>query len=352
MMLIFLLILYLVIYLLYQFTIDNQYLMNGFRDVVEVRKRVRGDDDDDDDNDDDNYDDVVYDIIDSSDELEVQKRLVFPYRYTIDEPNFCDTDIKVLNVVPVRPSNRQVRDEIRATLGSKDVVSLTQLKVLFLVGASETSEEQQNLEEESLKYHDLVQVDFVDAYLNLTLKTLTALHWKQSRCAQVPWLLKSDDDVFTNPWAVTETLMEAKKDLVCRVLTQKHVCRAVSRHCRHKSWVISRETYAHDKYPPYCNGPAYALNQRAVSEIINRAASRKTHFPMEDAYFTGVLTQGLHLRYNNIGSRMQLYNLQSPPYKSLASGKALFVVDFFKKGNGRYTRLDLWQHLIDSRTKQ
>ncbi|KAK7070050.1 hypothetical protein SK128_013645, partial [Halocaridina rubra] len=259
--------------------------------------------------------------------------------------------LRVLNIIPVRSSDNQVRDGVRRTWGDLHVVSSTKLKSLFLIGASTGNEEQDHLLEESHAFHDIIQVDIIDDYLNLSLKTLTALHWKQSRCPQVPWLLKSDGDVFMNPWAVSQVLKEAKKDFVCRVLRQRYVCRVTSKTCRDERWVMSRQDYPHDRYPPYCNGPAYALNQRAVSSIINKAATRETHFPMEDAYFTGVLAQGLHLHYYDLGTRMRLYHLSTPPHESLASGKALFVVDSYKNSQGKYTHDDLWEHLVASRNQ-
>ncbi|XP_068234003.1 beta-1,3-galactosyltransferase 5-like [Palaemon carinicauda] len=294
-------------------------------------------------------DDVVYDYIDSADELEAQERYDFPYKFILDEPDFCIGDLQTVNIIPVRASDRPERDSVRRTWGKKDVVESTKLKPLFLTGASKSSEEQQNLEKESQTFHDIIQIDIVDTYLNLTLKTLTAFHWKQARCQHVPWLLKSDADVFMNPWAVSRTLRHARKDFVCKVLRHRHVCRSVNKKCRDGRWVMSRETYPHDRYPPYCNGPAYAVNQNAVQKISVTASSRRTHFLMEDIYFTGILPQGLNLHYYDVGTLMCLYHLDSPPYDRLADDKALFVVDSFGKSGGKYTHDDLWQFINASR---
>ncbi|XP_064096439.1 beta-1,3-galactosyltransferase 1-like [Macrobrachium nipponense] len=295
-------------------------------------------------------DDVVYDYIDDTNELEVQKRYEFPYKFLLDEPSFCrGGDLQVVNIIPVRVSDRPARDGVRRTWGLKEVVASTKLKPLFLIGASRSPEEQQSLERESQAFHDIIQIDVVDSYLNLTLKTLTALHWKQGQCQHVPWLLKSDADVFLHPWAVTKTLSWAKKDFVCKVLKQRHVCRSVNKKCRDGRWVMPREIYPHDRYPPYCNGPAYALSQRAVREVLNAASFRKMHFAMEDIYFTGILPQGLNLQYYDVGSQMCLYHLETPPYDRIANGNALFIVDSFGKSRGKYTHDDLWRFLNVSR---
>lgn len=271
----------------------------------------------------------------------------FPYKFLMDEPHFCAEDLLVLNMMPVSVGDAEARARIRRMWGSREVVASTKLRPLFLVGESSDAEQQRRLQEESDEYHDVIQVGFVDSYLNLTLKTLSALHWKHTRCRQVPWLLKSDADVFVSPWALTKLLRNETADIVCRLLFSKNVCRP--HNCRDKRWMIPLEVYPNEFYPPYCNGPAYAVNQKFVREILTVASAEKP-FVMEDAYYTGILAQGLDLKYNNIGSRCQLYHLKQPPYDTVGRGRSLFLVNPERKSRYRYTLEDVWNYLISLRT--
>ncbi|XP_037788645.1 beta-1,3-galactosyltransferase 2-like isoform X2 [Penaeus monodon] len=290
--------------------------------------------------------DIVFDEINADSARREEDDGQFPFRFLIDEPHFCAEDLLVLNMMPVSVGDAEARARVRRMWGAREVVASTRLRPLFLVGESRDAEQQRRLQDESEEYHDVIQVGFVDSYLNLTLKTLSALHWKHTRCRHVPWLLKSDADVFMNPWSVSETLQKATEDIVCRVLYARIVCRPHT--CKDKRWIIPPELYPHDHYPPYCNGPVYAVNQNFIQTVLP-AASAKNPFPMEDAYFTGILVQGTGLRYKDIAKRCQLYHLREPPHETIASGNMLFVVNPEEKSGRRYTLEDLWKRLKASR---
>ncbi|XP_042874649.1 beta-1,3-galactosyltransferase 2-like [Penaeus japonicus] len=270
----------------------------------------------------------------------------FPYEFLIDEPRFCEEDLQVVNMMPISVGDATSRARVRGMWGAKEVVASTRLRPLFLVGESRDAEQQRRLQEESDEYHDVIQVGFVDAYLNLTLKTLSALHWKHTRCPHVPWLLKSDADVFVSPWTVSRVLRNESADIVCRLLFSKNVCRP--HNCKDERWFIPPEVYPHEYYPPYCNGPVYAVNRKFVREILT-VASAENPFVMEDAYYTGILVQGLDLKYHNLGSRCQLYHLKQPPYETLARGRSLFLVNPEEKSQHRYSFEDLWKYLVSLR---
>ena len=70
---------------------------------------------------------------------------------------------------------------------------------------------------------------------------------------------------------------------VCSVNYGKGVCRGegegeADRGCDDR-WVIPRADFAEDTYPPYCNGPIYALNNAYIRQV-------------------GQVTSGDHMRLN------------------------------------------------------
>lgn len=55
---------------------------------------------------------------------------------------------------------------------------------------------------EAKQHGDLVVFEFADSYHNLTLKTALMLQWALRRCPHAGFVLKTDDDVLVNPWAL------------------------------------------------------------------------------------------------------------------------------------------------------
>ncbi|GBP87889.1 Beta-1,3-galactosyltransferase 5 [Eumeta japonica] len=61
---------------------------------------------------------------------------------------------------------------------------------------------------EAKQHGDIVVGDFVDAYHNLTLKTMFMVQWARRRCAHAKYLFKTDDDVLVNPWTMEKVLRD------------------------------------------------------------------------------------------------------------------------------------------------
>jgi len=78
--------------------------------------------------------------------------------------------------------------------------------VIFLVGKTQLDEN--SVKEESKNHADIVQVDVIDSYANLTLKSVALLHWVHTHCSDADYILKMDDDVFVNTRTVNEMMNE------------------------------------------------------------------------------------------------------------------------------------------------
>ena len=66
------------------------------------------------------------------------------------------------------------------------------MRVEVLIGLTLT------LQKESSINDDLLQKPFRDSYKTLTTKTLEILRWYLECCEHVPYLLKTDDDMYIN----------------------------------------------------------------------------------------------------------------------------------------------------------
>lgn len=57
------------------------------------------------------------------------------------------------------------------------------VKIVFLIGQTESNVTQMRIDEESDAANDLIQESFLDSYNNLTLKTVMMLKWVNDSCA-------------------------------------------------------------------------------------------------------------------------------------------------------------------------
>lgn len=85
----------------------------------------------------------------------------------------------------------------------------------FIIGQSKDENLHEPVEEESKNYDDILQVDIIDNYYNLTLKAVGLMNWLNNHCSQVGFLLKVDDDVYVNvrnlAAVITKTLNPSEK---------------------------------------------------------------------------------------------------------------------------------------------
>lgn len=219
------------------------------------------------------------------------------------------------------------------------------MKTVFVVAIPQYDDVQELLEVESKIHHDIIQLDFLDAYGNLTLKTLSILHWTKTFCPQAKWILKSDTDVFVNPFALTQYLNETEADFVCKVCYHCRVCRAGT-HCPPK-WFVSREEYPDEYYPTYCLGSAYVLRANLANKIY--ALANKTHpLIIEDAYFTGILTKNMNVSYDALRGAMFLRGANFLP--RYVTNNVIFMLADLIRYNIKIS--SLWNNLAKNNIQQ
>ena len=99
------------------------------------------------------------------------------FKFTMNHDMCNKTQPLLLMMIHSSPGNFKKRNVIRETWGKETSFVTT----LFLIGWSE--EYQMELEKEDMKYGDLIQGNFVDAYRNMTYKHVMALKWATYHCA-------------------------------------------------------------------------------------------------------------------------------------------------------------------------
>lgn len=116
------------------------------------------------------------------------------FRYPINVPPCKDNQHFVVTVI-TSTKNFERRQLVR--LGWTDHLNAS-ASYAFFMGRTENATIQQWIEEESATYGDIIQIDMIDTYFNLSMKVAALLNWVNTYCPVVPFVLKADDDVYVN----------------------------------------------------------------------------------------------------------------------------------------------------------
>lgn len=208
------------------------------------------------------------------------------YHFIMDHPEACKSKTPFLVLlVPVAPNNVAARDAIRQTWANDSLVQGEVVLTLFMLGCSggpDVEQVQEKLKQEDLQHHDLIQSNFMDTYLNLTIKTMVIMDWLATRCPTAAYGMKVDSDMFLN--IDNLVIMLQKPDipktnyLTGMLMWNRPVVRS-----KGSKWYVSEELFPDPTYPTYTLGMGYVFSNDLPGKLVNVSKSI-TPFNIEDAY--------------------------------------------------------------------
>jgi hypothetical protein len=125
-------------------------------------------------------------------------------KYDLCGENTEKNKVFLLVYVHTAPDNYKRRLLIRETWAKKSM--FTNIRLLFTMGESFSNKTNELLSLENNIYNDIIQEDFIDSYRNLTHKAIMAMKWISKYCKQAQFVLKVDDDIIVNTFAVLRHL--------------------------------------------------------------------------------------------------------------------------------------------------
>ncbi|KAG7223612.1 hypothetical protein INR49_028505 [Caranx melampygus] len=205
------------------------------------------------------------------------------YQLIVDEPSSCQQQSPFLVLmIPVAPHNREARDIIRNTWGKETTVV-----------------------QESQEHRDILQSNFVDSYMNLTIKTMVMFEWLRSHCPNTSYAMKIDSDIFLNVHKLVEMLLNAPQQLYMTGLVVRD---AVVLRDSSSKWFMPDSAFPDSTYPPYTMGLGYVFSLDLPKKILEASLHVKALY-IEDVYV------GLCMRHLGIA-------LTDPPYDGLFQAAA------------------------------
>ena len=212
------------------------------------------------------------------------------FKYILHPGNLCQPDLFLFVFVHSAPWNFANRHCIRETWGNSSYYRKRKLNLIFILGATKNQDLQSKIEKEFYRYSDILQVDFIDNYRNLTYKYISGLKYVTKNCKWTPYILKSDDDMFVNIFALMKLLEMVPplimfNQLMCYVYKNPDPMRDVA-----YKWFVSLDEWPYKKYPDFCAGSHVVTSLRVIRSLYH-ASYHAPFFWIDDVYVTGVLAK-------------------------------------------------------------
>jgi hypothetical protein len=217
--------------------------------------------------------------------------------FLLHNPNLCrvspdNQPVDWLIYFHSKPDNVEKRQLLRSSWASHDLFNVSIVRRVFMVGLPLNTPEEHRvytaLKDEHARHRDLVVGNFFDSYNNLTLKSIMALKWISTYCANAKQAVKADDDVFVNIVELTSLISsqpEQTSMIACQIfygpiLRDPYTC---------MKWCAGDTDFPGDPvYPLYCSGAAYVISGDIIKNLY-QAALRTRFFYIDDVYTTGLL---------------------------------------------------------------
>ena len=216
----------------------------------------------------------------------VAEKDTLPHRTYLISRARCTQKLFLLILVATAPGNIARRNVIRKTWASDPSMNI-RWKTVFLVGQAKDSTQEEHLEAERFMYNDVIRGAQRETYQNLTLKTQMGLEWAAKYC-DFQFVMKTDDDVFVNPYRLMDTL--GSPDTLNTKLYLGFVRRNAKPH-REGKYAVSLEEYNKTRYPDFCGGVGYVISADLVLKMV-RLFDAKKPLKLEDVYI-GTLVERL-----------------------------------------------------------
>ncbi|XP_014262748.3 N-acetyllactosaminide beta-1,3-N-acetylglucosaminyltransferase 2 isoform X2 [Maylandia zebra] len=218
------------------------------------------------------------------------------YPMLINQPHVCSEKPFLLLVVKSLISHFERRQTIRETWGQAGVLANQTVVTVFLLGNVLSSDHFPDLQEllshEAKLHKDILQWDYRDSFLNLTLKEVLFLEWFTKHCPQARFVLKGDDDVFVNTLRIVNYL-EGLPEGESKDLFIGDVIINAGPHRDKKLKYFIPESVFVGNYPPYAGGGGYLYSGELAVRLHN-VSQQVVLFPIDDVY-TGMCLKKLGL---------------------------------------------------------
>lgn len=240
--------------------------------------------------------------------------------FIIKNENLCRTEnVTILVLVHTALANFERRKSIRQTWGNVHKFQPYNLRIAFIVGKSVNKTVQELIQRENALHRDIVQGNFLDTYHNLSNKAVLGLRWVTEYCPTARYILKADDDVFLNPFALFRELVTTYSNLTRTIMCNVRP-NGTDIILRSGKWDVGKNEFLNMKYWPvtYCQGFFVAYTAEIIPELYEAAKSVDFVW-LDDVYVTGFLAAKAgnitHSKLNRLSQHLTMVTSTEYMYK-------------------------------------
>lgn len=274
----------------------------------------------------------------------VKKHVINPHNFEFilnPKNSVCnDPMTNILAFVHSTPKRLKNRQFIRETWSNR--VLFPNLRTVFMMGSSNDSIINSLLQFEFDQYGDIVQENFLDTYRNLTYKAIMALKWIKEYCTNVDYIVKLDEDILMNTFALFDYLREIdaykfsrQKAILCHRIMNSRMDRDSS-----QKWFVTYNEIRGDVYRDYCAGAAYIFTPDLPAVYYN-LSFYVPFFWLDDYYVTGRLRNHTNTRLLGIESKYIFSEKETD--KFFNNGNKIIFGHFTKKNDKLYK---IWKKIL------
>ena len=191
-----------------------------------------------------------------------------PYHIILNNPDACSSDPQVLIGSPVGPRQFLERMGTRHSWGSVRNVDGIRVKHLFFAGQDENDPEgDRMLREENEYYHDIIQFDMKNHFMNLTLLAILTYNWTDYYCPHIQYYTRADNDMWFNPYAYISQFLSQKRTNALignKIVGGKPIRISVSR------YYLSKSVFPEEIFSPYMSGCFLSMTRDILPIIVKR----------------------------------------------------------------------------------
>ncbi|XP_071352682.1 N-acetyllactosaminide beta-1,3-N-acetylglucosaminyltransferase 2 [Trachinotus anak] len=250
----------------------------------------------------------------------------------INQPNKCVSSeedganqTSLLFAIKSAPGNFEQRQAVRETWGREGLYHEgLRVRRVFLLGKSPQDDPDLSplLSFEAQHFGDLLQWDFEESFLNLTLKMNVFLQWTLKHCPHVSFVFSGDDDVFVNTPALLSYLLSLKGSEASQLYVGHVISTAKPLRDPNIKYYIPLSFYD-GPYPAYAGGGGFLISGVLLQPLYS--VSRVIpFFPIDDVYM-GMCAKALGVS-SEAHAGFQTFDIKEQDRENLCVYKDLILI--------------------------
>ena len=205
-----------------------------------------------------------------------------PYHVILNNPDACSSDPQILIGTPVGPRQFLERMGTRHSWGSVRNVDGIRVKHLFFAGQDENDPEGDRLlREENEYYHDIIQFDMKNHFMNLTLLAILTYNWTDYYCPNIQYYVRVDNDMWFNPSSYIKDVLTIQRNysILGYLIASGRPLRFPS-----SRYYLPHRVYPKDTFPPYFSGCFVTLTRDVLPVAVNTSATMDSLLYFDDVF--------------------------------------------------------------------